>query len=52
VVAHLDQNRRNALFSEILDLGAQAWLTGTDVALFEGLIPHAQLRRVEGGRIA
>ena len=30
VAAHLDAERRTALFGEILDLGAQAWLTGTD----------------------
>ena len=30
VVAHLDAPRREALFAEILALGAQAWLTGTD----------------------
>src|SRR5215472_13794932 len=42
VAAHLDGGRRSALFAEILHLGAQAWLTGTDAALFEGLRGHAQ----------
>ena len=37
VAAHLDGERRTALFGEILDLGAQAWLTGTDSAVFAEL---------------
>lgn len=35
--AHLDGRRRAALFDEITALGLQAFLTGTDEALFEGL---------------
>jgi DNA replication and repair protein RecF len=37
VAAHLDGLRREALFAEIEALGAQAWLTGTDAMLFDGL---------------
>jgi DNA replication and repair protein RecF len=37
VAAHLDAARRGALFAEIAATGAQAWLTGTDAALFESL---------------
>lgn len=37
VAAHLDEERRAALFDEICGLGAQAWLTGTDPHLFEAL---------------
>lgn len=36
-VAHLDPDRRRALFHRLAQLGGQAWLTGTDAALFEGL---------------
>ncbi len=36
-VAHLDPDRRRALFARLAGLGGQAWLTGTDAALFEGL---------------
>ncbi|MGL6044036.1 MAG: DNA replication/repair protein RecF, partial [Sandaracinobacteroides sp.] len=36
-VAHLDPVRRQALFARLAGLGGQAWLTGTDPALFEGL---------------
>ena len=37
IAAHLDERRRAALFDEICALGAQAWITGTDAALFEAL---------------
>ncbi len=40
VVAHLDENRRQVLFNEILKLGIQSWLTGTDVQVFEPLRKH------------
>lgn len=42
VVAHLDAVRRAHLFDELRDLGAQAWLTGTDRALFAPLGHAAQ----------
>ena len=37
VSAHLDAERRAALFGEIAALGTQAWLTGTEARLFDGL---------------
>jgi DNA replication and repair protein RecF len=46
VAAHLDEARRRALFDELLALGGQAWLTGTDAALFEPLGTRAQHFRV------
>ncbi len=42
ITAHLDETRRGALFGEIGELGAQAWLTGTDETPFEPLLPSAQ----------
>jgi DNA replication and repair protein RecF len=36
IAAHLDVTRRAALFEEIHSLAAQAWMTGTDLSLFEG----------------
>lgn len=51
VVAHLDATRREELFAEIHALGVQAWLTGTDMADFEGLKPHAIHLEVQGGYI-
>ena len=50
VVAHLDGERRAALFAEILALGGQAWLSGTDRELFEPLFGRAQFVVVESGR--
>jgi DNA replication and repair protein RecF len=42
VGAHLDADRRAALYSEIRALGAQAWMTGTEAHLFDSLGPGAQ----------
>ena len=42
VAAHLDAGRREALFEQILALGAQAWLTGTDAQLFDAFGDRAQ----------
>ena len=49
VAAHLDGVRRAALFDEIMALGLQAFLTGTDEALFTGLKGRAQGVRVDAG---
>tara|TARA_Y100000385_G_scaffold282007_1_gene335733 strand:- start:19 stop:1131 length:1113 start_codon:yes stop_codon:yes gene_type:complete len=37
VAAHLDGDRRAALYNEICALGAQAWMTGTGSELFEDM---------------
>jgi DNA replication and repair protein RecF len=52
IAAHLDPLRRVALFDEIVALGSQAWMTGTDLETFAGLSERAQFHRVEDGRIA
>jgi DNA replication and repair protein RecF len=52
VAAHLDAERRAALFAEILDLKTQAWLTGTDAALFSALRGKAQFYAVAEARIS
>ncbi|HEV2532482.1 DNA replication/repair protein RecF [Phenylobacterium sp.] len=52
VAAHLDARRRAALFDEIEALSLQAFLTGTDEHLFEGLAGRAQGVRVEGSGLA
>lgn len=51
VAAHLDQTRREALFDEILALGSQAWMTGTDRALFERLTGKALFLGVAQGKV-
>jgi DNA replication and repair protein RecF len=42
VAAHLDIQRRAALYDEIAALGAQAMMTGTEAALFDSLGERAQ----------
>ena len=51
VVAHLDEGRRHALFEEILALGAQAWLTGTDLDPFLDLAGDAAFLAVGDGAV-
>ncbi len=51
VVAHLDSERRAALFDEICASGAQAWLTGTDYSLFEALGHRASFFKVANSAI-
>jgi DNA replication and repair protein RecF len=52
ISAHLDPARRGALFDEIVALGSQTWMSGTDPDAFSGLRDRAQFRRVEEGRLA
>jgi DNA replication and repair protein RecF len=52
VAAHLDAARRAMLFSEVLSLGSQAWMSGSDQQAFSALWGRAQMLRVEEGRIA
>ena len=52
IAAHLDERRRAALFAEILHLGSQAWMTGTDRSAFSSLLNGANFLSVEEGRIA
>ena len=46
VAAHLDAERRLALFDELASLDAQSWMTGTDRALFDGFGGRAQYYHV------
>ena len=52
VTAHLDGPRREALFDEISALGSQAWMTGTEDALFEPFGTRAQRFRVADAAVA
>ncbi|MSP43116.1 MAG: DNA replication/repair protein RecF [Alphaproteobacteria bacterium] len=51
VVAHLDAKRRTALYDFICQLGAQAWMTGTDKSLFEAMGARAQYFTVTHGAV-
>ncbi len=52
IAAHLDAERREALFDEVVALGVQSWMTGTDAELFKPLAGRAQILRVTDGSIA
>lgn len=51
IAAHLDSDRRSALFDEICAVGAQAWMTGTDRELFEAFGDRAQFFRVDSATV-
>jgi DNA replication and repair protein RecF len=51
VVAHLDPDRRAALYAELDLLGAQAWMTGADPALFAEVAGDATTVDVRAGRL-
>ncbi|NIJ37258.1 DNA replication and repair protein RecF [Sphingopyxis panaciterrae] len=52
VAAHLDPMRRAALYERLAGQGGQAWLTGTEAALFDDMPGPATRFRIAGGRIA
>ena len=49
--AHLDSDRRAALYDELAALGGQAWLTGTDCSLFDAFGDRAQRFEVSDGTV-
>lgn len=51
IAAHLDEGRRAALFDIIDDLGAQAFMTGTDRSLFRDLKGEAQFFNVSAASL-
>lgn len=52
VAAHLDENRRSALFDLLVDLGGQVWMTGTDESLFSAALKRGQFWGVDRGEIS
>jgi DNA replication and repair protein RecF len=51
IAAHLDESRRNGLFTLLQALGGQVWMTGTDAALFASIAATAQFFEVRDGKI-
>jgi DNA replication and repair protein RecF len=49
VATHLDPTRRGELYGELAELGAQAWITGTDTEIFEGF--QGQFLNVKNGAV-
>jgi DNA replication and repair protein RecF len=52
VAAHLDPNRRTALFDALSQLDAQAWMTGADPLAFTEISGRAQIFEVNPGNVA
>lgn len=49
IASHLDEKKRENLAAQLLGLGSQAWLSGTDAASFSGLQGKAQFFTLEKG---
>jgi DNA replication and repair protein RecF len=52
VIAHLDPDRRIALFNELAKLGAQVWMTGADPQAFADIGASGEIFNVDSGQIA
>jgi len=52
VVAHLDPNRRAALYDALAALGAQVFMTGADPAAFGDIAARASVFEVSPGTVA
>jgi len=52
VAAHLDEERRAALYDILLELGAQVWLTGTEKSLFDAIEGRAQFFEVCDAKVS
>lgn len=52
VTAHLDPSRRAALYERLAGQGGQAWLTGTEAALFDAMPGPVTRFHIAGGRIS
>ena len=52
VAAHLDPDRRRALFARLADLGLQVMMTGTDPFLFAELPEASRILKVANGRVS
>lgn len=52
IAAHLDEGRRAALFDRIDAIGGQAFMTGTDAAMFSALGPRARIVTISDGAIS
>lgn len=51
VAAHLDDDRRAALYDLLQALGGQVWMTGTDASLFRHIQGRAAFFHIENSRI-
>jgi DNA replication and repair protein RecF len=49
IAAHLDPDRRAALYNSLERIGAQVWMTGADAHAFAGMAGRAEVFQVGGG---
>ena len=52
VIAHLDPQRRSALYEALSNLGAQVWMTGADPAAFGEIMTEGQVFDVRNGTVS
>ena len=52
IAAHLDEDRREALFARLMAIGGQVWMSGTDAVLFESIADKAQFFEVGNAKIS
>jgi DNA replication and repair protein RecF len=51
VAAHLDPERRAALYVRLAETGAQIWMTGTDAALFANIAGPVTRYHLDGSDV-
>lgn len=51
IAAHLDEERRAALFDLLHQIGGQVWMSGADLELFSAIRENAQFFCIESGKI-
>jgi DNA replication and repair protein RecF len=52
ISAHLDKGRKSALFGLLEAKGLQAWMTGTETQVFDGVGPSTVVYQVENGTLS
>ena len=52
VAAHLDPDRRAALFARLAANGEQVWMTGTERTPFDPILPQAAVWDVSSGALS
>jgi DNA replication and repair protein RecF len=52
IAAHLDSERREALFNILGSLGSQVWMTGTDLSLFSSIKSQTQFFEICDGKLS
>ena len=51
IAAHLDEDRRAALFERLIAMGGQVWMTGADPILFDFIKDKAQFFHITDAQI-